>query len=208
MHTELKYKKSKSRSVACERRIDLLRIGLQILLSWTRWDETLSFFMLFCRHCGLWLMFRQHQTQEKVSAEMLVRVVLHFESTLCWITLNLWLIFSALINWVRISSNVVGGVVGGAVSLGPHFSKLKGQTSKPQMIITTPDVFTAFQRGDWVYYLQLCCSCLMSLLFVRSQNFHCSFLGSLFVKKCHIIHGARRSFHVEIKPLKCQNCGR
>lgn len=39
--------------------------------------------------------------------------------------------FLILINWVRISSSVVGGVVGGAISHGPHFSKLKGQTSKP-----------------------------------------------------------------------------
>lgn len=28
MHTELEYKKSESRSVVCERRMDLLRIGL------------------------------------------------------------------------------------------------------------------------------------------------------------------------------------
>ncbi len=39
--------------------------------------------------------------------------------------------FLILINWVRISSSVVGGDVGGAISHGPHFSKLKGQTSKP-----------------------------------------------------------------------------
>lgn len=68
---------------------------------------------------------------------------------------------------------VVGGAVGGAVSHGPRFWKLKGQTSKRLNDNYHARMFGAFQRRDWVYYRLLGRFCVMSPLSRWSQNFHC-----------------------------------
>lgn len=132
--------------------VDIVWIIIQIIIELeTRFSQTAcwdEFVELFC--CGLWLMFRQHQIQEKVSADMLSGL---FWAILCWIMLNLWLIFSSwLIEsgfppvwWVELW---VGPFLMGLIS-----QSWRAKHKSLQMIITTPDVFTAFQRGNWVYYL-------------------------------------------------------
>lgn len=199
-------------------KLELLRIGLQILFeslfSWRHfWElrDTLfkwvwDFYMLL--HIVVDVLTAPNSgrgfCRDDYQSFSLFQVIV------LWIMLNLWLIYSISAWWVESGFPPVWWVElwAGLFLMGPIFQSWRAKHQRLQMIITTPDVFTAFQRGDWVYYLQLCCSCLMSPLFVRSQNFHCSFLVSLFMKKCHIIHIACGSFHVEIKPLKCQNCGR
>jgi len=135
MHTELEYKKSESRSVVCERRMDTENWTLDIVWSiivletcftqTARWDEFVWVFYVL-----LWVVVYVQTTPN--SGKGFCRDAFLF--VLSYSVLNLvecMAYFLILINWVRISSSVVGGVVGGAISHGPHFSKLKGQTSKP-----------------------------------------------------------------------------
>lgn len=82
-----------------------------------------------------------------------------------------------------------------------HFSWasfLKGQTSKSPNDNYRTRMFTAFQRRDWVYYLQSWSCWVMSPLSWWSQIFHCCF-ADLFMRKCHIVCGTHKSFHVKIK---------
>lgn len=91
----------------------------------------LSEFEIFtcCCHCG------RCSDSTKFRKRFLQRWLPEFQLVSSHCALNhvefmAYLLYFGLMSWVRISSCVVGGVVGGAISHGPHFSKLKGQTSK------------------------------------------------------------------------------
>lgn len=127
---------------------------------------------------------------KKLLVDLHRRAVNHVKRTVYFSDISTWLIDPGVYR-------VVGGTVGGAISHGPRFWKLKGRTSKHPNDNYHARMFTEFQRRDWVYYLQLWSSCVMSPLFRWAQNFHCGFTD-LFMRKCHIVWGTHKSFHVKI----------
>lgn len=156
MHTELEYKTSESRSVVCERRLHLLRIGLQIFFESLstqtgRWDETLSFYYVLLL---LWVVVDVQITPNSGNGfcRDACQSFSSFRVNLCWIMLNLWLIFSAWLIESGFPPVWWAELWAEPFPHGPHFSKLKGQTSKPPNDNHHAWCVYCFQKGDGVYY--------------------------------------------------------